>query len=182
MKNMKNQMLGKFSVHETIARGTFSVVRHCIDVTTNNKYALRVIDRQKIEELGLLENLKNEITIMKMFSHPSVVCVVNMMASTNRIFLVLDVMNDGNMKKKIFAEQYINEEEALYFFHQFFSGLEYLHSMGVTHGNLKLENILLHDDGSLKITDFRYNVCCFAFFFSYLCFCDLFSLFCLPSL
>lgn len=152
---MLNQTLGKFSVGETIARGSFSVVRHCTDITTSKPYALRVIDRQKIEEVGLLESLKNEITIMKMFNHANVVTVVNMMASTNRIFLVIDVMTAGNMKKKLFIDQFLNEEEAIFYFSQFVSGVEYLHSMGVTHGNLRLENILLSTNGSLRITDFR---------------------------
>lgn len=152
---MTTQMLGKYSVHDTISKGSFSRVRHCVDTTTNTSYALRIIDRQKIEEEGLLDSLKNEITIMKMFNHRSVVTVVNMMASTNRIFLVLDLMTAGNMKTKLQAEHFLDENEAMFYFQQFFVGVEYLHSMGITHGNLRLENILLHANGSLKITDFR---------------------------
>lgn len=151
-------MLGKYSVHETLSKGNFSRVRYCVDTTTNTPYALRIIDRQKVEENGLLENLRNEITMMKMFEHRSVVSVINMMASTNRVFLVLDVMLGGNMKTKLFHEQFLDEKEAIFYFLQLFSGVEYLHSMGVTHGNLRLENILLHTNGILKITDFRYFV------------------------
>lgn len=153
---MTTQMLGKYSVHDTIAKGSFSRVRYCVDTTTNVAYALRIIDRQKIEQEGLLDSLKNEITIMKMFNHRSLVTVVNMMASTNRIFLVLDIMAGGNMKMKLYNEHFLDEKEAIFYFQQFFSGVEYLHSMGITHGNLRLENILLHTNGSLKITDFRY--------------------------
>ena len=150
-------MLGKYSVHETLSKGSFSRVRYCVDTSTNIPHALRIIDRQKIEEVGLLESLRNEITIMKMFEHRSVVSVINMMASTNRVFLVLDVMMAGNMKIKLMNEQYLNEKDAFFYFLQLYSGVEYLHSMGVTHGNLRLENILLHTNGNLKITDFRYH-------------------------
>ena len=94
---------------------------------------------------------------MKMFEHRSVVSVINMMASTNRVFLVLDVMMAGNMKMKLMNEQFLNEKDAFFYFLQLYSGVEYLHSMGVTHGNLRLENILLHTNGNLKITDFRYH-------------------------
>ena len=154
---MVTQMLGKYSVHETLSKGSFSRVRYCIDTSTNIPHALRIIDRQKIEEVGLLENLRNEITIMKMFEHRSVVSVINMMASTNRVFLVLDVMLAGNMKIKLLKEQFLDEKDAIFYFLQLFSGVEYLHSMGVTHGNLRLENLLLHTNGNLKITDFRYR-------------------------
>jgi serine/threonine protein kinase len=60
------------------------------------------------------------------------------------------------MKMKLYNEHFLDEKEAIFYFQQFFSGVEYLHSMGITHGNLRLENILLHTNGSLKITDFRY--------------------------
>ena len=152
---MTTQILGKYSVHDTIAKGTFSRVRYCVDNISSVPYALRVIDREKIEDEGLLESLKNEITIMKMFEHRSVVKVIDMMASPNRIFLVLDLMAGGNMKSKLYNEHFLDEREAIFYFQQLFSGVEYLHSMGITHGNLRLENILLHTNGSLKITDFR---------------------------
>lgn len=152
----QTQMLGPYSVRETISKGTLSRVRYCVDSTTNKPYALRIIDRQKVEEVGLMDSLKDEITMMKMFSHTNVVSVINMMASTNRIFLVLEAMMAGNMKTRLLQEHFLNENEAIFYFRQLFSGVEYVHSMGVTHGNLRLENILLHTDGSLKITNFRY--------------------------
>ena len=55
---------------------------------------------------------------------------------------------------KILREGYLNETESRFYFQQLFCGIEYLHSMGVTHNNLRCENLLLHPDGQLKITDF----------------------------
>ena len=104
----------------TIAKGSFSRVRYCTGINqlpfvlpssrlfllffpsllqlasdTNESFALRIIDRTKIEQEGLLETLKNEITIMKMLDHRCVVNVKDMLASNNRIFLVLDLMMGG---------------------------------------------------------------------------------------
>ena len=89
------QKLGRYSVYGTIAKGTFSRVRYSVAADTGETFALRIIDRTKIEEEGLLENLKNEITIMKMLDHRCVVNVKDMLASNNRIFLVLDLMMGG---------------------------------------------------------------------------------------
>ena len=55
---------------------------------------------------------------------------------------------------KILREGYLNETESRFYFQQLFCGIEYLHSMGITHNNLRCENLLLHPDGQLKITDF----------------------------
>ena len=55
---------------------------------------------------------------------------------------------------KILREGYLNETESRFYFQQLFCGVEYLHQMGVTHNNLRCENLLLHPDGQLKITDF----------------------------
>lgn len=150
-----SQKLGKYSVHETIGKGAFSRVRYCVDTNTNNAFALKVIDRKRIIDEGMEESLTNEITLMKMFNHRSVVAVKDMLASPNRIFLVLDLMTDGNMRKKLSQERYLNEKDAIFYFKQFFAGVEYLHENGITHGNLRLENLLLHTNGNLRITDFR---------------------------
>ena len=91
---------------------------------------------------------------MKMLDHRCVVNVKDMLASNNRIFLVLDLMMGGNLRMKILREGYLNETESRFYFQQLFCGIEYLHSMGVTHNNLRCENLLLHPDGQLKITDF----------------------------
>jgi hypothetical protein len=151
---MATQKLGRYSVFGTLAKGTFSRVRYATAGDTGESFALRIIDRTKIEQDGLLERLKNEITIMRMLSHKCVVTVTDMLASQNRIFLVLDLMMGGNLRTKILREGYLNETESRFYFHQLFCGVEYLHSMGITHGNLRCENLLLHPDGSLKITDF----------------------------
>ena len=152
------QKLGRYSVYGTIAKGTFSRVRYSVAADTGESFALRIIDRTKIEEEGLLENLKNEITIMKMLDHRCVVNVKDMLASNNRIFLVLDLMMGGNLRMKILREGYLNETESRFYFQQLFCGVEYLHNNGIIHNNLRCENLLLHPDGTLKITDFSMSL------------------------
>jgi len=150
-RGAQTQKLGRYCVYGTLAKGTFSRVRYCTAGDTNESFALRIIDRSKIEQEGLLENLKNEITIMKMLDHRCVINVKDMLASSNRIFLVLDLMMGGNLHTKVTREGYLNESESRFYFQQIFCGLEYLHRNGIVHGNLRCENCLLHPDGALKV-------------------------------
>jgi serine/threonine protein kinase len=155
---MPPQKLGtRYLVHGTIGKGKFSRVRFCSTSDTNENFALRIIDKQKLEEHGLLEDMKNEITIMRMLKHENIISVRDMFASHTRVFLVLDLMVGGNLQTKIGREGPLPMRKCRFYFQQLYRGVEHLHSMGVTHGNLRLENLLLDTDGCLKISDFTFS-------------------------
>ena len=122
MSSNATQKLGRYSVFGTLAKGSFSRVRYATAGDTGESFALKIIDRTKIEQEGLLERLKNEITIMRMLQHKCVVTVADMLASNNRIFLVVDLMMGGNLRTKILREGYLNETESRFYFHQLFCG------------------------------------------------------------
>ena len=61
-----------------------------INTVDNNKYAIKTIDKSKIIEEDLLNNIKNEIMLMKMIKHPYIVGLIEVMATASKIILVLE--------------------------------------------------------------------------------------------
>ena len=98
--------------------------------------------------------IKKEISIMKMVKHKYVVSLIEVLASKAKIFIVLELVTGGELFDKIVSSKRLNEEQARFYFLQLVEGVEYCHKLGVCHRDLKPENLLLDENGNLKISDF----------------------------
>ncbi|KAH1204580.1 CBL-interacting serine/threonine-protein kinase 9 [Glycine max] len=76
------------------------------------------------------------------------------MASKTKIYIVLELVNGGELFNKIAKNGKLKEDEARRYFHQLINAVDYCHSRGVYHRDLKPENLLLDSNGVLKVTDF----------------------------
>ena len=145
---------GKYILGDTLGLGTFGKVRLGEDSSTGVKRAIKVIDKDKIRAAGMGEQIKREIRVMKAMQHDHVVQLVEVLASRNNIYLVLELVTGGELFDVIVAKGRLEEDEARRYFRQLVSGLSYCHQRGVCHRDLKPENLLLDDEGVLKISDF----------------------------
>ncbi|KAG5021692.1 hypothetical protein JHK85_018034 [Glycine max] len=78
----------------------------------------------------------------------------NVMASKTKIYIVLELVNGGELFDKIAKYGKLKEDEARSYFHQLINAVDYCHSRGVYHRDLKPENLLLDSNAILKVTDF----------------------------
>lgn len=83
--------------------------------------------------------IKKEISIMKMVKHKSIVGMIEVLASKTKIFIVLDLVTGGELFDKIVAAGKLGEEEARFYFAQLIEGVEYCHKLGICHRDLKPE-------------------------------------------
>jgi serine/threonine protein kinase len=98
--------------------------------------------------------IKKEISIMKMVRHTYVVGMKEVLASRTKIFIVLELIQGGELFDKIVNEGRFDEAKARFYFRQLVEGVQYCHSLGICHRDLKPENLLLDENGNLKISDF----------------------------
>lgn len=118
--------------------------------------------RKDGEELNMLDDVKREIAIMKKLSHPHVLRLYEVMddPNVNKLYLVLEYMKCGDLMQMLNGDSksYIcdcmNERALWHVFRQVGCGLEYLHLQNIVHGDIKPQNLLVGDDGVVKIADF----------------------------
>ncbi|KAH8700931.1 kinase-like domain-containing protein [Talaromyces proteolyticus] len=139
-----------------------------INTTENgnkNLYAVKIFTRQGRQQSTkrYLRNLTAEFCISHSLHHPNVVETLDLLQTTtagNEFCQVMEFCEGGNLfclLKKVTKLE--DDGEADCFFKQLLHGVDYLHSVGVTHRNLKPENLLLTRNGVLKISDFGCAEC-----------------------
>ncbi|XP_039016124.1 CBL-interacting serine/threonine-protein kinase 8-like isoform X1 [Hibiscus syriacus] len=146
--------VGKYEIGRTIGEGTFAKVKFAQNTETGESVAMKVLDRSTIIKHKMVDQIKREISIMKLVRHPYVVRLHEVIASRTKIYIILEFITGGELFDKIVYNGRLSEAEARRYFQQLIDGVEYCHNKGVYHRDLKPENLLLDSLGNLKISDF----------------------------
>ncbi|XP_020272426.1 CBL-interacting protein kinase 8 [Asparagus officinalis] len=151
---MVARKVGKYEVGRTIGEGTFAKVKFAQNTETGESVAMKVLDRATIIKHKMVDQIKREISIMKLVRHPHVVRLHEVLASRTKIYIILEFITGGELFDKIVKHGKLSETDSRRYFQQLIDGVEYCHTKGVYHRDLKPENLLLDSQGNLKISDF----------------------------
>ncbi|XP_054781140.1 CBL-interacting serine/threonine-protein kinase 9 [Prosopis cineraria] len=146
--------VGKYELGKTIGEGSFAKVKFARNVETGQHVAIKILDRNHVLRHKMVEQLKREISTMKLIKHPNVVNIFEVMASKTKIYIVLEFVDGGELFDKIANDGRLKESEARQYFQQLINAVDYCHSRGVFHRDLKPENLLLDSNDILKVSDF----------------------------
>lgn len=146
--------VGQWELHETLGKGTFSKVKKAIHCETGIQCAIKIIDKENLAKQCLEEQLKREIAVMKLLKHPHVVRLFEVMQTLNHIYIVLELVSNGELFERIVESRRFDEDTGRKYFQQLISGLYYCHQQNIAHRDLKPENLLLDEKDNLKISDF----------------------------
>jgi len=147
-------ILSEYEEKETLGKGTFSEVKLGINKKTNEKVAIKILEKNKIKYNEDLTRLKREIHILRTFSHMNIIKTYEIKENKNNYFLIMEYCNHGELYNQIIQNKKLSEKEASYYYYQLINGLEYMHSNGIVHRDLKPENLLIGKGNILKIIDF----------------------------
>eukprot|EP01018_Ginkgo_biloba_P006959 Gb_28012 [translate_table: standard] len=153
MEIKPNILMGKYEFVRLVGQGTFAKVYHAKNLKTGESVAIKVMDKEKILKVGMIDQIKREISVMRIVRHPNIVQLYEVMASKAKINFVMEFVRGGELFGKV-AKGRLKEDEARKYFQQLISAVDFCHSRGVYHRDLKPENLLLDENGNLKVSDF----------------------------
>ncbi|VVA16434.1 PREDICTED: CBL-interacting [Prunus dulcis] len=153
MENKSNVLMQRYEIGRVLGQGTFAKVYYARSLITNQGVAIKVIDKDKIMKVGLMDQIKREISVMRLVRHPNIIHLYEVMATKTKIYFVIEYAKGGELFNKV-AKGKLKEDVARKYFQQLINALDFCHSRGVYHRDIKPENLLLDENDNLKISDF----------------------------
>lgn len=152
-ENKVTILMQRYELGKLLGQGTFAKVYFARNIKSDASSAIKIVDKETVLKVGMIEQIKREISVMRLVKHPNVVQLYEVMASKAKIYFVMEYVRGGELFNKV-AKGKLKENIARKYFQQLISAVDYCHSRGVYHRDLKPENLLLDEDENLKVTDF----------------------------
>jgi 5'-AMP-activated protein kinase catalytic alpha subunit len=123
-------------------------------IPTNEKVAIKILEKDKISDVSDVERVAREIHILKLIRHPNIIQLYEIIETPKSLYLIMEYAQGGELFNHIVKKTRLHEKEACKFYLQLISGLEYLHKLKIVHRDLKPENLLLDENLNIKLVDF----------------------------
>ena len=150
----ENIVLSNYVFKGILGKGTFSKVKLAVNNITNEKVAIKIIEKQFILNKNNMDRVKREISILKNSCHPNIIKVIDIKEDSNNYYFIMEYCKLGELFLHIANNKRLDEKQASFYFFQLINGLNYLHLNKIVHRDLKPENLLLSKGKILKIIDF----------------------------
>jgi calcium/calmodulin-dependent protein kinase I len=144
-----------YEIGKVLGHGASGKVYQVTHKVTGQSFACKVV--KKNSSMNDAQSMSTEIEIMKRIRHRNIVSMYELYETPKCLWIILELVDGGDLHHYLAHTVHYNEVMASKQFKQVLAGLHYLHSLGVVHRDLKLDNILLHGAGAnadLKIADF----------------------------
>ncbi|KAI9248178.1 kinase-like domain-containing protein [Sporodiniella umbellata] len=147
-----------FKVGRHLGTGKFGTVYLAQEKRSKMAVALKILRKEELEEANVIQFIKREIEIQAHLNHPHIIRLFGYFHDDTNVYAVLEYAEHGDLFKQLNLEKSFDETKTVNYVVQLSSALEYMHSLGVIHRDLKLENILLGENNQVKIGDFGWAV------------------------
>ncbi|XP_032453247.1 calcium/calmodulin-dependent protein kinase type II alpha chain isoform X15 [Nasonia vitripennis] len=145
-----------YDLKEELGKGAFSVVRRCVQKSTNLEFAAKIINTKKLSSRDF-QKLEREARICRKLQHPNIVRLHDSIQEENFHYLVFDLVTGGELFEDIVAREFYSEADASHCIQQILESVHHCHHNGVVHRDLKPENLLLASKAkgaAVKLADF----------------------------
>ncbi|XP_076465553.1 serine/threonine-protein kinase 17B-like [Babylonia areolata] len=149
-------LTSKYTIQGDIGRGKFAVVRKCVDITTGETVAAKVIRKRRKGKSCREEILREVVMLEYAMAHPRLVSLREVFETPSELILVTEYCSGGELFHECVIEESFEEKDVIHLMVQILEGLCFLHENNIVHLDLKPQNILLTEpfpQGSIKICD-----------------------------
>lgn len=142
----------ELEVCEEVGRGGFGVVYRGVVKATGTEVAIKQIDLE--HELADLYEVNKEIMILSECRLPQITKYLGCFVKHYKLWVIMEFVNGGTFFEILQPGPVTDEQLIAVIAHEILVALDYLHSLGKIHRDLKSQNILLNQEGEVKLTDF----------------------------
>jgi len=159
MNNQLDSYIGtvfdeRYKIVKKIGEGGMAVVYEAFDIKENAIVAVKVLKDEISQDSQSVKRFINESKAVSMMSHPNIVKIIDVSVKDNLKYIVMEYVEGVTLKSYMMQKGKLSVPEAISYTEQILRALDHAHTKGVTHRDIKPQNILLLKDGKIKVTDF----------------------------
>lgn len=153
-KYIGKRLDGRYEIHELIGVGGMANVYRCNDTVDDREVAIKILKDEYLNNEEFIRRFKNESKAIAMLSHPNIVKVYDVSFGDMIQYIVMEYIDGITLKEYIDMQGVIEWKDALLLTTQILKALQHAHECGIVHRDIKPQNIMLLQDGTIKVTDF----------------------------
>jgi len=144
----------RYRIERRIGTGGMADVFLARDETLGRRVAIKILAERYAQDDAFLERFRREATAAAGLSHPNIVSVYDRGQAAGTSYIAMEYLNGPTLKDEITSRAPLPEAEVVNWATQALDALEFAHRQGVVHRDIKPHNMILTDEGRLKVTDF----------------------------
>ncbi|HEX3038420.1 MAG TPA: Stk1 family PASTA domain-containing Ser/Thr kinase [Oscillospiraceae bacterium] len=145
---------GRYEIHELLGMGGMAVVYRAYDTIDDRTVAIKILKDEFLGNDEFIRRFKNESKAIAILSHPNIVKVYDVSFGDQIQYIVMEYIDGITLKEYLDQQKEIKWKEAIHFTVQILRALQHAHEKGIVHRDIKPQNIMLLQDGTIKVTDF----------------------------
>ena len=151
---MMEQIANRYEILSLIRQGGMAEVYKARDTILNRVVAIKVLRAKLSDDAMALVRFQREASAASRLSHPNVVDIYDVGEYEGMHYIVMEFIRGRTLKELIAQRGALDVDEAIGVMKQLVSAINHAHEHKIIHRDIKPQNVLVKDDGTIKITDF----------------------------
>lgn len=151
---MNSLIANRYSLLHKLGEGGMADVYLAIDTILNREVAVKVLRGDLATDPVAVLRFKREANAALALNHPNIVEIYDVGEEEGKHYIVMEYIKGKTLKQLIAQRGALDKDEAVYIMKQLLSAMVHAHKNNVVHRDIKPQNILIKDDGTIKLSDF----------------------------
>ena len=145
---------GRYEIQDVVGVGGMAVVYKAYDNLDDRIVAVKILKDEYLANEEFRRRFKNESKAIAVLNHRNIVKVYDVSFGDRLQYIVMEYIEGISLKEYIEQRGVLDWNEALFFGIQILRALQHAHDKGIVHRDIKPQNIMLLENGTIKVTDF----------------------------
>ena len=152
--NTEKLLADRYRIVDKVGSGGMAIVYRAEDIKTNRSVAIKILKPEFNEDKEFCQRFQREADSISQMTHHNIVNLLDVGIENGHRYLVMEYVQGRTLKEVIREKGRMSPEVAAQIAIRILAALKHAHQNGIIHRDIKPQNILVHDDGHIKVADF----------------------------